>query len=984
MSWVEGNSTALPWLNSTDEATRVSQRHYSYILITEGNQLVGIFTNRDVVRLTATRRTLVGITIAEVMTRSLVVLKDTEYETIFSVLSLLKKHQIRHLPVVDRQGQLVGMVTNETLHQALQPSNYLKLRSVAEVMKTPVIYASPEISVLKVAQIMAEHQVSCVVICQPSAVNSQWLREQQISTDDGLLKPLGIISERDIAQYQLQNLDLERLPAAEVMSAPLFSLSPDDSLLVAHQTMQHLRVRRLVVTGREGELLGIITQTNLLQILDPIELYGVVEVLSHNVELKQANEQLQAEISARQHFEEELRQSEEKFRQLAENINAVFWMSNPVTQEMLYISPAYETIWGCSCGSLYEQPRSWMKAIHPDDLERVLNTLEERNCLGYPNNFVQEYRIVKPNGEIRYINNRSFSLRKASGEVYRLLGIAEDITDRKLAEIALQNLNQELEFRVKQRTAELQQAHEQLQAEYKERIQAEAALKESEERFRTIFEEAPIGMNICDLDGRFIQINQKLCEILGYTQAELQKLTFKKLTYSEDLKANAKYVRSLLANEISAFSLEKRYIHKKGHRIWAKARVSLWRDASGEPKYFIAAVEDITDRKQIELELKASQQKYKTLFDILPIGVCITDARGNLVEANPASEQILGLSVAEQIRLTCQDPQWPILRSDGTPMATSELAIIKALIQQKTVKNQEVGIVKTPQEITWLSVNAAPIPLNNYGVAIAYVDITERKKVEQIKDEFLAIASHELRTPLTGLRGALGLLATGQLGTLTEPGQRLLEFALLDTQRLVRLVNDILDLKRFKFGKKVINPQVCQTAKLIEQATSIMQPIADEAGVTIAVGTVTGVVWADGDRIIQVLTNLLSNAIKFSSRGSTIWLSTKPKDDWVVFQIKDQGRGIPPDKLDIIFEPFGQVDASDSRASRGTGLGLPICRSIVQQHQGRLWVDSTPGIGSTFYFTLPLPSKNTRSEVTDLTILMNQTMNHDYQKHSDY
>jgi signal transduction histidine kinase len=200
----------------------------------------------------------------------------------------------------------------------------------------------------------------------------------------------------------------------------------------------------------------------------------------------------------------------------------------------------------------------------------------------------------------------------------------------------------------------------------------------------------------------------------------------------------------------------------------------------------------------------------------------------------------------------------------------------------------------------------------------------------------------------------LALLETGRLGTLNDQGQRLLEFASLDTKRLVRLVNDILDLNRLKFGKTIVKPNICPTAALIQQATTIIQPIAEKAKVTLSVTNTLATVWADSDRIVQVLTNLLDNAIKFSPPGSTICLSTTQQKDLVLFKVQDSGIGIPADQLDTIFKPFAQVDTPESRASRGTGLGLAICRSIVQQHHGHLWVESTLGVGSKFYFTLPL------------------------------
>jgi hypothetical protein len=253
-------------------------------------------------------------------------------------------------------------------------------------------------------------------------------------------------------------------------------------------------------------------------------------------------------------------------------------------------------------------------------------------------------------------------------------------------------------------------------------------------------------------------------------------------------------------------------------------------------------------------------------------------------------------------------------------------------------------------------------------------DITERREIERMKDEFISMVSHELRTPLTSIRGALGLLASGLLTTQPERSKRMLEIAVSNTDRLVRLINDILDIERIESGKVTMAKQTCDAANLMIQAADAMRPMAEKAGVTLSVSHLWVRLWADPDRIIQTLTNLLSNAIKFSTEGSTIWLSAELRSQEsgvrrsqesgdsqqlitpteVLFQVKDQGRGIPADHLERIFERFEQVDASDSRKKGGTGLGLAICRSIVQHHGGHIWAESTLGEGSTFFFTLPV------------------------------
>ncbi|NEP09571.1 MAG: PAS domain S-box protein [Symploca sp. SIO2C1] len=581
-----------------------------------------------------------------------------------------------------------------------------------------------------------------------------------------------------------------------------------------------------------------------------------------------------------------------------------------------------------------------------------------------------------------------------------ILGITKNIINHKQAEEAVRKLNEELGITVAERTIYLGSAIEKLQQEIVRRKQVEDALRATQERFQYLIASNPAIIYSCHPDGdyptTFVSENSK--DILGYTTQEW--LADPKFWVNRIHPEDAPRIFANLSPlfEEGRDIHEYRFLHKNGTYRWLRDEAKLVRDEAGCPLEMIGSIVDISPQKHIEQELQASQQKYKTLFEILPIGVSITDKVGNIIEANPASEEILEILGVQQNHLVdrtnkggketrrledkgnkvlCTNTtqyQQQIIRPDGKPIVASEFACKRALKENKTIQNVEMGVVKPEQETTWLSVTAAPIPLKDYGVAIAYVDITERKKVERMKDEFLAIASHELRTPLTSLRGSLGLLATERLGNLTEQGQQLLEFALLDTERLVRLVNDILDLKRLKFGKNVITPSICQTLELIEQVMQVMQPIADYAGVKLSVARISTPVLADRDRIIQVLTNLLNNAIKFSPPGSTVWLSAEPGEiretretfpipnsqfPNILFKVKDQGRGIPSDQLEKIFEPFRQVNVSDSPQKEGTGLGLAICRSIVQQHGGRIWVESTPGVGSIFYFTLAMsPEKS--------------------------
>jgi signal transduction histidine kinase len=228
--------------------------------------------------------------------------------------------------------------------------------------------------------------------------------------------------------------------------------------------------------------------------------------------------------------------------------------------------------------------------------------------------------------------------------------------------------------------------------------------------------------------------------------------------------------------------------------------------------------------------------------------------------------------------------------------------------------------------------------------------LRERDELDRLKRDFVSVVSHELRTPLTSMRGALELLADG-VGA--DKHDRIVHLALTNTDRLIRLSNDLLDLQRLEAGKLAMIMRACSVRELMTTAAQEMQAMGEQAEVQVIVTAPELAVWADPDRIVQILVNLLSNAIKFSPPAGRVWLSAQPQADEVLVEVRDEGPGIPADQLEAVFGRFQQVGASDPRHKAGSGLGLAICRSIVGQHGGRIWVESTIGEGSTFFFALP-------------------------------
>jgi len=233
-----------------------------------------------------------------------------------------------------------------------------------------------------------------------------------------------------------------------------------------------------------------------------------------------------------------------------------------------------------------------------------------------------------------------------------------------------------------------------------------------------------------------------------------------------------------------------------------------------------------------------------------------------------------------------------------------------------------------------------------------------RSDLDTLKDEFISTVSHELRTPLTSIRGALGLLSAGLLGNVDPKAQNLLRIASSNTERLIRLINDILDLERMESGRAPLSLRRCSIVDLAREAVDSMTGMADTAAVRLELTSKAGrdAIYfdADSDRILQVLTNLLSNAIKFSPEGSAVLVEIDAHADSLLVKVVDHGRGIPADKLEKIFDRFQQVESSDASKRGGTGLGLAICRSIVQQHGGAIWAErnlDAPGTTLWVQFT---------------------------------
>jgi PAS domain S-box-containing protein len=358
--------------------------------------------------------------------------------------------------------------------------------------------------------------------------------------------------------------------------------------------------------------------------------------------------------------------------------------------------------------------------------------------------------------------------------------------------------------------------------------------------------------------------------------------------------------------------------------------------------------QEINDRKQAEAALRQSEEQLRLITNALPVLIAYVDDQQQYRFNNNVYFDWLGKSPGEIYGSHLQHV-W-----GAACYQRMQFYVDSALSGHMVTYENEITLANGNQR----SVDVTYVPhLDDQNTVKGFFaltsDISDRKAIERMKDEFISVVSHELRTPLTSLHSALKILATGRLGSLSIDGQQMLGIADESTERLVRLVNNVLDLQRIESGKVIMDRQAHNAADFMIQAAEAMQAMAQQHEVILIAQPQDLMIWADADYILQALTNLLSNAIKFSSPGDTVWLTAEAGQDEAIFRVRDEGQGIPADHLERIFERFQQVDSSDSRKKGGTGLGLTICRKIIEQHEGRIWAESTLGQGSTFSFTLP-------------------------------
>ncbi|MEL6813884.1 MAG: PAS domain S-box protein [Cyanobacteria bacterium J06598_3] len=563
----------------------------SYALVTQNQALLGIITERDIVKLTAEGVCFASTTVQMVMTKNVVTMPAATVKDAFTPLTLMRQHRIRHLPIVDEQNNVCGVATSATLRETLPASALFQRRRVQDVMTTELITAPPETPVIDIAKLMALHRVSCVII---QASNTT--------------PPQGIITEYDIVQVQRLTLNMSTLAVETIMSWPLICLHLEDSLLDVQQKMQALHVRRLVVADDQGLLIGLVTQSSILSVIDPYEMATTIELLQQQVNrlqdervrlLQARNTVLEAQV---QTGETSLLVCQEKFRATFEQA-AVGIAHLSLDGKFIALNQRFGEILGYQPADLLY--RSFIEVTHPEE-QAIGREAIEQLIRGTQSSFSQEKRYYRQDGTILWGNITVSIATQPSGAPDYFLAVLEDICDRKQAEADLQQLNHELENRIEQRARDCMV---------------------SERRYRMLFESAPDLLFVLNIQGEIQQINSVVTQRLGYTDDELKGKVLSDFSspfchhnYQESFQTLLK--QGMYRQELALLS-------RTGNTLWVESASSVISDLAGQAPYILVVQRDITDRKRLETRLRSSERQMRTVFEAMHDIVLVCQMQAN-------------------------------------------------------------------------------------------------------------------------------------------------------------------------------------------------------------------------------------------------------------------------------------------------------------------------------------------------------------------
>ncbi len=363
----------------------------------------------------------------------------------------------------------------------------------------------------------------------------------------------------------------------------------------------------------------------------------------------------------------------------------------------------------------------------------------------------------------------------------------------------------------------------------------------------------------------------------------------------------------------------------------------------------------IVKKTRAEDDLRANQERLTRILETMAEGVVIVDLLGNLTYANPMAQQILCTNIHERLTSIYGNEKWQNLKIDGSPLANNDHPVALMIKRGKEVYDHEIAIQPINSERFYISVNAAPLR-DQHGTLIGgigtFMDVTNRRKISQQKDEFISVASHELKTPLTSLKASMQILTRLiQTNKTSDKIPEFIEKANKNLSKILYLTEDLMNVSKIQHGQLPLNKTKFNLTKLISDCCSHVK--ADDSYNFIMDGEKNVEICADFQRIDQVVVNLMNNAIKYAPESKTIKLGVSRQDGTAKVSVQDFGIGISREKLPHLFDRYYRVDPSGIQFS-GLGLGLYISSEIIDRHGGKIGVDSVEGKGSTFWFTLPM------------------------------
>ncbi|WP_017659213.1 PAS domain S-box protein [Baaleninema simplex] len=648
------------------------------------------------------------------------------------------------------------------------------------------------------------------------------------------------------------------------------------------------------------------------------------------------------DITERKQFEIALQKQQRLVQQIADATPDVLYVYDLLAERNVYVNRQVTQLLGYTPERIQAMSSQFLSlVVHPDDIYSLSEQRERFAELAEDDVSEREFRVRGADGDWRWIHSRETILtRTADGTPEQIVGIAQDVTVRKQAEEALRQLNQELEAKVAERTV---------------------ALQRSEAKFRSLFEQMAVGVAQVDLQGHWQFVNQKLCDILGYSAEELGRTGCLEMTHPEDLEITRQCLHNLLSDRVNTCALEKRYQKSDGSLVWTNVTISVVRDTSeteygslpSVDPYFVAVVQDISDRKQAEAALKQQTEILQTIVDRIPVAICFLGSDETPQLVNRCFEETLGWSLQEVRTINLFAACYP--NPDDRQQVLDYVRAAAPGWQDFTVCRRDGH----PLEMSWANVRLSDGTTIGFGQ-----DVTERKRAEtevikaiekereliDLKSRFVSMTSHEFRTPLAVIQSSAQLLHRYEWSREEQLEQ--LDQIQSAVRHMTELLDDVLTFAKSEAGTLNFNPSEVELTEFCQRLTTqLSNSIGRDRAFAKELPHQPLWIRADEKLLRQILSNLLSNALKYSPPEAPVRFALWECDGQIVFEIEDRGIGIPPEDLPRLFESFHR--AKNVGTIPGTGLGLAIVKRCVDLHGGTIEVDSESGRGTQVTVVLP-------------------------------